>query len=191
MERTVVERNYRPAIAALSALVPVAVAVLMYMPFKGETGGSWLNMLPHLNAAINGVTFVLLIIGLIMIRRGKREVHKMVMTSAFILGAVFLVSYLTYHSSVPSTVFGDLDGNGALDEIEKAQAGASRTFYLGLLLSHILLAMAVVPLVVLALFYGLSRSFDCHKKIVRYAYPVWLYVTLSGVAVYLMIRPFY
>lgn len=191
MERTIIERNYKPAIAGLSVLIPLMVVVLIYLPFKNKMDGSWMLLLPHLNAVLNSVTFVLLITGFIMISRGKKEVHKKLMTTAFVTGTIFLISYLVYHSSVPSTVFGDLDGNGTLDEVENALTGTSRTVYLGVLMSHILLAMAVVPLVILSMFYALTGSFQKHRKVVRYALPVWLYVTLSGVAVYLMIRPYY
>lgn len=191
MERTIIERNYKPAIVGLSVLIPLVVVVLIYLPFKSKMDGSWMLLLPHLNAVLNSVTFVLLITGFIMIRRGKKEAHKKLMTTAFVTGTIFLISYLVYHSSVPSTVFGDLDGNGTLDEVENALTGTSRTVYLGVLMSHILLAMAVVPLVILSMFYALTGSFQKHRKVVRYALPVWLYVTLSGVAVYLMIRPYY
>lgn len=191
MERTIADRNYRFFIILLSALIPAVVGILMFAPIKTAVTGHWTYLLPHLNAALNGATTVLLITGFILIRRGNREGHKKAMSAAFVLGTVFLASYLIYHSSAPSTIYGDADGNGILENVEKTAVDTTRMIYLGILLSHILLAVAVVPLVLSALFFALRKSFARHRKIARFAYPVWLYVSLSGVIVYLMIRPFY
>ena len=99
------------------------------------------------------------------------------MVSAFVLGALFLVSYVLYHGSAPSTSFG---GEGWI-----------RSLYYFVLLTHIILAAVVVPLVLVALYFALSDRIVQHKKLVKYAYPIWLYVSITGVLVYLMIRPYY
>jgi putative membrane protein len=163
-------------IVALSILIPVVVSVLLFNPEKLQAGG-WVKWLPHFNGAINTATSMALIAGFLFIKSNKPEYHKMSMLTAFALGTLFLVSYLIYHSSVPSTSYGN--------------TGAVRYLYYFLLLSHILLAVVVVPLVLLALYNAVIKNFVRHKKIVRYAFPVWLYVSVSGVIVYLMISPYY
>ncbi len=105
------------------------------------------------------------------------DYHKASMLAAFALGCLFLVGYIIYHSSVPSTSFG---GEGVI-----------RPIYYTLLISHILLAIVVVPFVLLALYHALRSNIDRHKRVVKIAYPVWLYVSISGVLVYLLISPYY
>ena len=113
------------------------------------------------------------------------------MLVAFVLGALFLVSYVIYHASAESTVFGDLNGNGVLEDAEAAVLGNSRTVYLTILISHIILAAIVVPFVLLSLYFALNEKIAKHRKIVKFAYPIWLYVSVTGVIVYMMISPYY
>ena len=185
------DKKLMTLIWALSIVIPAAVALLIFMPSKIALKGNWVNLLPHLNGTLNTITSFVLILGLVYIRKGKIEIHKKLMLTGFIIGSVFLISYVIYHSAAPSTIFGDINGDGNLSEAELQSVGSVRTIYLLVLLSHILLAIVVVPLVLLSLFYGLKNAFDKHRKIVKYAYPVWLYVSITGVIVYLMIRPFY
>lgn len=175
----------------LSVIIPLAVAILIFMPTKISLEGGWVYALPHINGTLNTITSVLLILGLIFIKKGRIEIHKRLMLTGFILGGLFLVSYVIYHASAPSTLYGDLDGNGVLSEAEAMAVSSSRSVYLIILLSHILLAIIVVPLVLLALIYALKKSFVKHKRIVKYAYPIWLYVSITGVVVYFMISPYY
>lgn len=182
--------KYVRVIGAVSVVIPIAVAVLIFMPARLEAG-SWVKFLPHLNAVINSATAVLLLAGLYFIKRKKVETHKALMLGAFTLGAVFLVSYIIYHASVPSVVYGDVDGDGLLSEMEKSALGSSRSVYLAVLLSHIGLSAVVVPFVLMALYYSLTKQFDKHRKVVKFGYPIWLYVSISGVVVYWMISPFY
>ena len=177
-------------IIILSVAVPALVAFLIL--FEGKTGfGNWVKVLPHLNATFNSTTSIALVLGLIFIKRKEVEKHKLMMTISFLLGTLFLLSYVTYHSSMPSTVFGDLDGNKVLDEVEKAAMGSMRTVYVSLLLSHIVLSVVVVPFVLFAFYYALSDKIDKHRKVVKYTWPIWFYVSVSGVLVYLMISPYY
>ncbi len=175
----------------LSVAIPVAVAVLIIMPQQVIFQGKWVFALPHFNAVINSATTILLIAALIAIKKQKANLHKRLMITAFILGALFLVSYVIYHASAPSTVYGDFDANSEVSQEELSQLTIPRGVYLFILLTHILLAVAVVPLVLLAMNYAIRRIFDKHVKIVKYAYPIWLYVSVTGVLVYLMISPFY
>lgn len=185
------ENRYLTIIGILSVVIPVAVAALLFSPTKLQLEGGWVEFLPHMNGMINTATSLALIAGLVFIKQKKIKYHKSAMLIAFTLGALFLISYIIYHSSADSTVFGDVDGNGVLDAAEASQIGNARLVYLGILISHIILAAVVVPFVLLALYFALSDKIAKHKKIVRYAYPIWLYVSVTGVIVYLMISPYY
>lgn len=190
MNTGVADSRYVKIIGFISVVVPLVVAFLIFMPSRLEAG-SWVKTLPHLNAVINSATALLLLAGLYFIRKRNIELHRAVMLAAFTLGALFLVSYIIYHASVPSVVFGDMDGDGLLSEAEKNALGASRGIYLFVLLSHIALSFVVVPFVLMALFFALKGQNARHRKVVKFAYPVWLYVSITGVIVYLMINPYY
>lgn len=165
---------YQSLIVFLSILVPVAVAVLYVLP-KTET--TLFSFLPLLNAIINGTTFLILIAALIAIKNKNIVLHKRLMWTALVLSVVFLLSYVLYHATTPSTSFG---GEGTIKYI-----------YFFILLTHILLSAVVVPLVLLTLVRALAEKFDQHRKIAKITLPIWLYVTLTGVLVYLMISPYY
>ena len=176
-------------VAIVSLVVPGLVALLFFIPEKLELG-TFVYELPHLNAVINSLTSVILILAFIFIKIGMVNWHRTLMTSAVVMGAFFLISYVTYHSSVESVVFGDLDGNGELDAYEDKLADTRGT-YLILLLSHILLSLVALPLVLLSFYHALRSNFDKHKRLVKFAYPIWLYVSITGVLVYWMMRPYY
>ncbi len=175
----------------LSIIIPLIVALLLFTPGKLAVAGNWNLYLPHINGSINTITSLVLLFGFIMIKTKNRDMHKKAMTTAFFLGILFLISYILYHSTTSSTIFGDMNRDGILDEAETVLVGSIRSVYLLILLSHILLAIIVVPLVLFAFYFALTDKFDKHKKIVRFTLPIWLYVSVSGVAVYLLIRPYY
>ena len=166
----------RLAINVLSVVIPVAVALLIGIRQKLPLG-DWTTALPHVIGALNAATALLMVAAIVAIKQKKVELHRRLMTTAFVLGAIFLVTYIIYHISNPSTSYG---GEGAI-----------RYFYYFLLISHVLLSIVVVRFVLLAMYYALSRQFADHKRIVKIAYPVWLYVSVTGVIVYLMISPYY
>jgi putative membrane protein len=178
-------------IGVLSVVIPLAVAILIYMPAKLDLDVNFVSFLPHLNGVINTVTSLILVAGLIFIKQRKIQLHKTAMMSAFVLGSIFLVSYIVYHASAPSTVYGDLDGDGVLSLQEEASIGYLRGVYLSILISHIILAVAVVPFVLLAVYYAFTDNHSKHRKAVKFAYPIWLYVSITGVIVYLMISSYY
>lgn len=182
--------RYLNLIKIVSVVVPVLVAILIYLPDK-QAFGSWVYLLPAGNAAINTATSLILITALIAIRMQMIDLHRRLMSSAFLLGAVFLLSYVIYHASVDSVVYGDTNGDGVVGDAELAAVGSLRTVYIAVLLSHILLSMVVVPLVLFAFYFSLTDQIAKHKRIVRFAYPIWLYVSITGVVVYLMISPYY
>lgn len=160
----------------LSVVVPLAVAILLSFPNKLDLGG-WTKNLSHAIGVVNTLTSILLIFGLILIRRNKPEFHRLVMSAAFVLGGLFLVFYITYHISNPANRFA---GNGFV-----------RYAYLFILISHIGLSLVVLPLVLRAMFFAVTGQFARHKSIVRFAYPIWLYVSISGVIVYFMLYHIY
>ena len=129
--------------------------------------------LPSVNAALNGLAGVLLCVGYVLIRQGRRQAHKRCMLAAFSCSVLFLVSYLYYHSQVGSVRF---QGTGAV-----------RTFYLSVLLTHTVLAALVPVLALITLIQGLRERFEKHVKIARWTLPIWLYVSVTGVVVYWML----
>lgn len=163
-------------IRILSIAIPVAVAVLLGLPTKLNLG-DWVYVLPDVIGVINTLTAVALVAAFVAVKNKRIDLHKKFNGLAFVLGAVFLVCYVLYHASAESTPYG---GEGPI-----------RYVYYFLLISHILLSIGVVPLVLLAFYYALNGMIDRHKKIVKYTFPIWLYVSVTGVAVYLMISPYY
>jgi putative membrane protein len=191
MEQTIRDdKKYLNAIKVLSVIIPLLVAILIFYPL--ELGmGSWVYNLPLFNAIINSTTSLLLIAAVVAIKQKKIIIHRNLMLASLVLGAIFLLSYVLYHSSVPSTVFGDLNNNGNL-EIDEAQAlGNSRSVYLFFLLTHIALSVVVVPFVLAAFYFALTNQLKKHTKIVKFTFPIWLYVSITGVIVYYLISPYY
>lgn len=178
-------------ITVLSVVVPLLVAILLFMPTKLSIEGTWINYLPHINGLLNTATAIALIAGFLAIKREHVVYHRIAMTIAFILGILFLVSYVIYHSGAESTLFGDVNQDGILSDAERAEIGNTRYTYLFILISHIILATIVVPFVLLAIYYGYAGLWTKHKKIVKFTLPIWFYVSVSGVIVYLMIRQYY
>ncbi|GAB3897958.1 DUF420 domain-containing protein [Spirosoma agri] len=170
------ERKANRVINILSLAIPLAVATLLGIRQKVNLG-EWTTYLPHINGAINSITSVLLLTGFYFIRQKNVEAHKRTMLMAFALGTVFLVSYVLYHLTNESTPFG---GQGLI-----------RPVYYFLLVSHIVLSVVVVWFVLRAVYFALSGQIIKHKQAVKYAFPIWLYVSTTGVIVYLMIRPYY
>jgi putative membrane protein len=172
---TLQKKNLTPLIVAISILIPVAVAILFFAP-KLDVG-SKLTFLPALNAVINGTTTILLIVAFIAIKKKNVELHRKLMQTAIGLSVLFLLSYIIYHATSEPTTYG---GEGTL-----------KVIYYFILISHIILAAAIVPLVLISFVRALSEKFDKHRKIARITLPLWLYVTITGVIVYLMIAPYY
>jgi putative membrane protein len=186
------QKSYIKLIWVLSIAVPVLVAILIFAPEKIEGAGDWVYILPHLNATFNSITTVVLLLGVYFIKKKNIVAHKSMMSIAFTLGSLFLVSYVIYHSTADSTVYGDLNGNGILDDVEKSKKLMFwRGFYVAILLPHIVLAAVVVPFVLFAFYYALTNRIEKHKKIVKWTFPIWLFVSISGVVVYAMVSQYY
>lgn len=170
------EKIYNRWILALSVIIPIAVAVLFTIKIE-IPGVERLGFLPPIYATINALTALILILGVIQIKKGKRKSHENLMKTAIGLSATFLVMYVIYHMTSDSTPYG---GEGTI-----------RTVYFIILITHILLSIAIIPLVLISFVKALSQRFDKHKKIAKITFPIWLYVTITGVVVYIMISPYY
>ncbi|WP_373420465.1 DUF420 domain-containing protein [Halobacillus sp. Marseille-P3879] len=171
------EYNYVPWVVGLSIAINAIVVALLFIP-EIESGASFdIKLLPLLNAILNSFTFVFLLAALFMILRKNVKWHKRFIFAAFTTTAFFLISYLTYHSMASSTSYG---GEGIIAAV-----------YYFILITHIVLAAAIVPLALLTLFRGLAMKVDKHRRIARWTMPIWLYVSITGVIVYLMISPYY
>ena len=179
-------------IAAVSVFVFLVVVILNRKVIPAPaTLPSFTYFLPKLNAILNGSCSVLLVISLYFIKNGNVAMHKRINILAFVLSSIFLLSYIGFHYLAPETRYGDLDGNGELSATEVAAVGSLRYVYYFILITHIVLAATVLPLVLLSFYRGLQNQVALHKRIVRIAFPMWLYVTVTGVIVYLMISPYY
>ncbi len=191
-EKKTLEQRFKLPIILVSIVIPIVVAVLFSVKLK-DFGFDVepLSFLPPIYAAINALTALLLIMGVIAIKNGNRKVHERFMTTAIACSVVFLVLYVAYHMTSDSTVYGDIDGNKMLDATEIANAGSMRLVYLIILLSHIALSVLIIPLVLITYVRALGARFDKHKKIAKITFPLWLYVAVTGVIVYLMISPYY
>jgi putative membrane protein len=169
-------KNSNLFINTISIVIPLVVAVLLGLPNKLELG-SWTKTLPHLIGLINSLTTLSLIAGLIFIKLKKVRLHQAMMTTSFALGGLFLICYVLYHLTNPANKF---NGEGAILYI-----------YRLILITHIGLSLVVLPLVLRAMYYAAAKKFAAHKKIVRFAYPIWLYVSVTGVLVYLFVYQFF
>lgn len=175
---TPIEKKYNKWIIFLSILIPVAVALLFVIKLKDlGIDAKPLPFLPPIYATINGITAVLLIIAVWAIKNGKVQLHQNLMKGAIGCSLMFLLMYIAYHMTTPSTKFG---GEGVI-----------RSVYFFILITHILLSIAIIPLVLVTYVRALAERFDKHRKIARITFPLWLYVAITGVVVYLMISPYY
>lgn len=170
------DRRFLTLIAVLSVLIPVVVALLFFMPKSGESNVD-VSYLPGFHACINSLTAITLVVGFVNVKRGNTKAHRAAMLFAFGLSAIFLVSYVTYHFLGQRTIYG---GEGLLKYI-----------YYFILLTHIVLAIAIVPLVLLSVYFGITNQLKRHRRISKWTFPIWLYVAVTGVLVYLLISPYY
>lgn len=187
-----IETKYNKLIVVLSVAIPAVVALLFGVNLrKLGYDVAPLSFLPPIYATINGVTAVLLCAAVIAIKNGKRKLHENLMKTAIACSVAFLLMYVAYHMTSISAVYGDINHNSILEESEKLAVGSSRTIYLLILLTHISLSVIIIPLVLITYVRALAQRFDRHKKIAKITFPIWLYVAITGVLVYIMISPYY
>ncbi|RYG10042.1 MAG: DUF420 domain-containing protein [Chitinophagaceae bacterium] len=173
-----VEQKYNKWIITLSIAIPLVVALLFGVNLR-KLGYDVepLTFLPPIYASINGLTAIVLVVAVWAIKGGKRKLHENLMKFAITLSVLFLGMYVAYHMTSDSTKFG---GEGAIKYI-----------YYFILITHILLSVIIIPFVLVTYVRALAMSFERHKKLARITYPMWLYVAVTGVIVYLMISPYY
>ena len=173
MEKIDKEKKYKKLIVALSVILPLAVAALFGIKIEGVD----LSALPPIYATINGLTALALVAAVVAIRSGKRKMHENLMKTAIVLSCLFLLMYVAYHITSETTEYG-IDG-------------FSKYIYYFILVSHICLSIVVIPLVLFTYVKGIAGNFDSHRRLAKITFPIWLYVAITGVVVYIMISPFY
>ncbi len=168
------EKKFNKLITIVSIVVPVVVALLFGVKIPNVEP---LSFLPPIYASINGLTAVLLIVAVVAIKNGNRELHKKVMTVCIGLSLLFLLMYIAYHMTSESTTFG---GEGTIKYV-----------YYFILITHIILSIAIIPLVLKTYAKAYLEQFTAHRKLAKITFPIWLYVAVTGVVVYIMISPYY
>lgn len=178
MEKQNVETKYNKWIVVLSVAIPLVVALLFGVNLR-KLGYDVepLSFLPPIYATINGITAVLLVLAVVAIKKGKVTLHENLMKTAIACSVAFLGMYVAYHMTSDSTKFG---GEGFIKYV-----------YYFILITHIILSVIIIPLVLITYVRALAQVFDKHKKIAKITFPIWLYVAVTGVIVYLMIAPYY
>jgi putative membrane protein len=166
--------NHKPLIIILSLVVPILVGLLYITP---RFTGFEINFLPLLNATINGTVFFILIFAIKAIKNGNKELHQKLIYLSLILSTIFLISYVIHHATHDPVSYG---GDGVLKSV-----------YYFILISHITLSAIIIPLVLITLSRALKEKFEDHKKIAKITFPIWLYVSATGVLVYVLISPYY
>ncbi len=173
-----------------SAIVFLAVTILDKITLDVNLGFN-----PHifamLSAGVNSIVSVLLVVGLLFVKQKKYQLHKNTMMFTMALSVLFLVFYIAHHLFTGETKYGDINHDGLLSDDEISLAGTMRYVYYVIISTHVTLAGIVMPFVLYSAYRGLTGEFSLHKKMVRYTFPIWLYVAVTGVIVYLMISPYY
>lgn len=177
-DNNLIERKFNKWIVVLSIAIPLVVAILFGVNLR-DLGYDVkpLTFLPPIYATINGITAVLLVWAVFAIRKGNRKLHETLVKICIGCSAAFLMMYVAYHMTAESTSFG---GQGAI-----------RYVYFFILITHILLSIVIIPFVLVTFVRGLSGNFAKHRKLAKVTFPLWLYVAITGVIVYLMIAPYY
>lgn len=173
------EINVKKAITAILVVSTVAFLFLLYLIYVNDSAGasaSWVQELPSLNAFLNSISTLLILSGYVAIRKKKYKVHMRFMLTAFITSSLFLVSYLIYHHYAGDTPF---PGQGFI-----------RPIYFTILISHIILSAFVVPLVLTSYYFAFSGKFKTHRKVSKWTFPIWLYVSITGVVIYFMLNAY-
>ncbi len=177
-------------IGIFSFVVFAAVVLLSRIKLDVDLGFD-VHIFARFNAIINSIVTVLLLAGLLVVKRGNYRLHKRIMITAMVLSVLFLVSYICHHLFAGETRFGDINHDGIVSDEEKAAAGSLRTIYYIILGTHIPLAGIILPFILFTAYRALVAEWPKHKKLARITWPIWLYVAVTGVLVYLLISPYY
>ncbi|KAB5490096.1 MULTISPECIES: DUF420 domain-containing protein [Flagellimonas] len=168
------EKKFNQWITVISIAVPIVVALLFGYKIPNAKP---LGFLPPIYASINGLTAIMLVIAVIAIKNGKRSLHQKLMTTCIIFSALFLIMYVAYHMTSETTMYG---GEGTIKYV-----------YYFILMTHIVLSISVIPLVLITYSKVYLDDFESHRLWAKYTFPIWLYVAITGVIVYVMISPYY
>jgi putative membrane protein len=186
------DKKARNLIILFSVIVFAAVSILGRYNLAGKVALPFdVHLFALANAIINATVALLLLIGLIVVKQKNYRLHKTIMLTAMVLSVLFLVSYISHHLFAGEAIYGETDGVKGLSDAERTAAGGMRTLYLLILVTHIPLAGLALPFILFAAYRALTGEYEKHKKLVRIIWPVWLYVAVTGVIVYLMISPYY
>ncbi len=184
------DKKARLLIYTVSVVVFAAVVFLSKYKLNVDLGFD-VHVFAKANAVINSAVAVLLLGGLLSVKQKKYLLHKRIMLTAISFSVLFLVSYICHHLLAGDTKFGDINHDGIVSIDEKTLAGKARLFYYFILLTHIPLAAIILPFILFTAYRALTGEYDKHRKLVRITWPVWFYVAVTGVIVYLMISPYY
>lgn len=182
-----IEKKYKPIIIGVSIVIPLVVAALFSVKIKGYD----FSFLPPIYSSINALVAVVLISAVVAVKKGNKKLHRQLIRWAILGSLLFLVMYIMYHATSGDTKYGDLNHNGQLEDSERALLGYDALIYYFILITHILLSVAIIPLILLTYLKGWSNNLVAHKKIAKYTFPLWLYVAVTGPVIYLMIKRFY
>ena len=184
------DKKAKLLIYTVSFVIFAAVVFLSKYKLNVDLGFD-VHVFAKINAIINSLVAVLLLAGLFTAKQKKHELHKKIMLTAISLSVLFLLSYIAHHLLAGDTRYGDINHDGIVSLDEKTLAGNLRMVYYFILITHIPLAAIILPFILFTAYRALTGEYDKHKKLVRITWPVWFYVAVTGVVVYLMISPYY
>ena len=184
------DRKASILIITFSVIVFALVSALGRVTLRVNLGFN-VHLFAQANAIINSIVAVLLLCGLVAVKTRRYLLHKRIMLTSMFLSILFLVSYICHHLFAGEARFGDINHDGFLSPEEKLNAGSARFIYYFILGSHIPLAGIVLPLILFTAYRALIGEFEKHRKLVRFTWPIWFYVAVTGVIVYVMISPYY
>lgn len=184
------DRQAKWLIGIVSFVIFAAVVILSRVKLEVDLGFN-VHVFALINACINSLVSILLVGGMVAIKRKNYQLHKKLMLTAMILSIVFLVSYISHHLLAGDTRFGDINHDNIVDPSELLAVGNARMLYFVILITHIFLAAIILPFILFTTYRAMIAEWPQHRKIAKITWPVWLYVSLTGVVVYLMISPFY
>lgn len=186
------DKKAKTIIVVFSVIVFVLITILGKYNLAGKVSFPFdVHVFALANAVINSVVTLLLVAGLVLVKQKNYLIHKKIMLAAMALSVLFLLSYVCHHLFAGESLYGDINGDKVVDAVEKAAVGSMRTVYLIILITHIPLAGLALPFILFAAYRALTGDYEKHKKLVRIVFPLWLYVAVTGVIVYIMISPYY
>jgi putative membrane protein len=176
----------------LTAAVLVLVGLMRRPELRIPLPEGWsFDFLPPVHALLNSLVTVALVVAIVAVKRGRIALHRQAILAAMGFSVVFLLCYVAYHFTNLEVPFGDANGDGVLDAAERAAVGGTRTVYLLLLISHIVLAGLSLPCILFTFIAGWTHRFAAHRRLARWVFPMWLYVAVTGPICYLMLKPYY